>query len=377
MPISPYIGLASTLLGGGLNALSTASSNRQSFKYSKKLAEFQNDLQLQNWNLENQYNLPVNQLQRLKSAGINPALAYSNGNLQNTASDLQAPSISQFNNKPIDMSFLGNAINQSLQLQSQLRLQGAQTKELETRSDENEAKIVETLTRSGMNEKQALYIAQLQSESEQKIKNMEQEFINLKQTLDNLKSQKRLTDYQANIASVNLANMQELINYEKDYKLWSINNLKQNMTESQSRIAYNYASVGLINQQIKGQYFQNRILAWESSDTALTLKYNIDKMNFLKTAGETKIVWKECKYYTEKLEKELEHINSLIGLNKQQTKAVWPKMFSNFLIGIGNIGVAAGLLRFGTAAASSTPFIAIPSLIPGGVTRPLQSNNIY
>ena len=40
-----------------------------------KMAKYQNELAVQNWNMQNEYNTPAAQAARLKAAGINPYLA--------------------------------------------------------------------------------------------------------------------------------------------------------------------------------------------------------------------------------------------------------------------------------------------------------------
>ncbi len=68
---------AGSLIDFGLGAASSALSN----KNSKSLMRYQNNLNIQNWKMQNEYNLPKNQMQRYLDAGLNPNLVY--GNLQN------------------------------------------------------------------------------------------------------------------------------------------------------------------------------------------------------------------------------------------------------------------------------------------------------
>lgn len=79
---------AGSLIDFGLGAASSALSN----KNSKSLMRYQNNLNIQNWKMQNEYNLPKNQMQRYLDAGLNPNLVY--GNLQNTADSLSSPSAS-------------------------------------------------------------------------------------------------------------------------------------------------------------------------------------------------------------------------------------------------------------------------------------------
>ena len=79
---------ASAILDFGLGVASSGISNSQ----SKSLMRYQNNLNIQNWKMQNEYNLPKNQMQRYLDAGLNPNLVY--GNLQNSADSLSSPSAS-------------------------------------------------------------------------------------------------------------------------------------------------------------------------------------------------------------------------------------------------------------------------------------------
>lgn len=53
--------------------------NQKNRDFNRQMAEMSNKWSLDQWNRENQYNLPANQIARLKQAGLNPDLAYSGG----------------------------------------------------------------------------------------------------------------------------------------------------------------------------------------------------------------------------------------------------------------------------------------------------------
>ncbi len=96
----------------GAAAIQTAGSILNStFGYYKtrELAKYQNDMNRENWELQNEYNLPVNQVKRLEDAGINPVLAYQNSADASNASPMQPAQVG----KPfsLDMSVIGNALN--------------------------------------------------------------------------------------------------------------------------------------------------------------------------------------------------------------------------------------------------------------------------
>ena len=64
---------------------------------SKKLMQKQFDLNKRMWQLNNEYNLPTNQMKRLQDAGLNPHLVYGNGGASATASLGSATSQGHFN----------------------------------------------------------------------------------------------------------------------------------------------------------------------------------------------------------------------------------------------------------------------------------------
>lgn len=84
--IVPFSNIATALIGAGASLLGSAisgafnlGSNNKSFKQSKELMQLQNSMNLENWNRNNAYNSPSEQIKRLRSAGINPDLFYGNG----------------------------------------------------------------------------------------------------------------------------------------------------------------------------------------------------------------------------------------------------------------------------------------------------------
>lgn len=56
------------------------------YEHTKELAKWQNDMNVQNWRMQNEYNLPENQIKRLEAAGLNPNLMYGQGNPGNAGS---------------------------------------------------------------------------------------------------------------------------------------------------------------------------------------------------------------------------------------------------------------------------------------------------
>lgn len=82
-------GEISGLLSSVGNWIVGSQESRKSRKHEKKMAQYAFNKNLEMWNLENQYNAPINQVQRLIDAGLNPALMYQQGNTGNAGSGPQ------------------------------------------------------------------------------------------------------------------------------------------------------------------------------------------------------------------------------------------------------------------------------------------------
>lgn len=78
-PIVPIITGATSLLGGLLNSGSQKSANEQEREFTEQMYQKQRDDNRVNWNMQNEYNDPKNQMARLTAAGLNPNLVYGNG----------------------------------------------------------------------------------------------------------------------------------------------------------------------------------------------------------------------------------------------------------------------------------------------------------
>lgn len=84
--IIPAVLGAAGSVGGSLldRATSAANIDRQG-SYDRSLAEYTFGKNLEMWNMQNAYNSPQQQMQRLKEAGLNPNLVYGNGAVGNAA----------------------------------------------------------------------------------------------------------------------------------------------------------------------------------------------------------------------------------------------------------------------------------------------------
>lgn len=90
--ISGGIGAAGSIIGGLINSGSQSENNQKQLDFAQKMYDQQKTDSLDMWNKQNAYNSPQSQMDRLKSAGLNPNLVYGNGSAVNTASPVSVPS---------------------------------------------------------------------------------------------------------------------------------------------------------------------------------------------------------------------------------------------------------------------------------------------
>ena len=99
MPLLPtttaaLIGAGANIIGGGLSAWQSRrnvkDTNRANvrqaniaYERNKELAQYTFDKNLEMWKMQNQYNAPGAQMQRLQEAGLNPHLMYGKGTVGN------------------------------------------------------------------------------------------------------------------------------------------------------------------------------------------------------------------------------------------------------------------------------------------------------
>ena len=119
--VSGAFGIGSALIGNN----SQKSANETNLKiaqmnneWSEKMMEKQHLYDLEMWNMNNEYNDPSNQVERLTKAGINPAFALSNhsAGIASGGSSVGLPSPSSASVQPLRYEGFANAINNSIQM---------------------------------------------------------------------------------------------------------------------------------------------------------------------------------------------------------------------------------------------------------------------
>lgn len=117
---------SAALISGGFGLVGGLISHgdvKEQYKYNKKLQDNAFAHNVEMWNMQNAYNTPSAQMERLQAAGLNPNLVYGNGGATNTASDYpkyqagEAPQVANIRNASRQLALQGfqTALNAKLQ----------------------------------------------------------------------------------------------------------------------------------------------------------------------------------------------------------------------------------------------------------------------
>lgn len=147
MPFPIAIPIA-TLLGG---LLTSVVGNIVSGSMSKDAAAYQAKLNQQGIDTANRYNLPINQMSRLRDAGLNPNLVYGNGTVAGLTSEGHAQTNQGLKSMPFDLG-----INDAVDAYMQNKQLDQQISESQSRQALMGQQIQESLAKEMMYTKQAL-----------------------------------------------------------------------------------------------------------------------------------------------------------------------------------------------------------------------------
>lgn len=192
-------GIAS-LIGSGISALGGLVGSNVSYNTSKKLLDRQNqynrdmadlayERDLDMWNRQNAYNSPVEQISRLKEAGLNPVLMYGSGssatgNASNAPSYNAPTSDIQHYNGDFGISQAANAvsngINSYISTQRQLaEIRATDAATSKTNADTN-LSLLRAIGQQRANAKSDIELRYLDDIERQTLENLEQTNINLR-----------------------------------------------------------------------------------------------------------------------------------------------------------------------------------------------------
>lgn len=124
IPLIPLIGAGASLAGSIYNTASQSSANRDQLEWSREQFAKQREYALADWEMQNQYNSPAEQMKRLKAAGLNPNLVYGNG-ATTTANPVRSTESQAY--RPTAPQVETGGITQALMSMYDIQLKQAQT----------------------------------------------------------------------------------------------------------------------------------------------------------------------------------------------------------------------------------------------------------
>lgn len=109
--------------------IGAAAGNRFARKWAEKQAKIVRQQNLDDWNMQNEYNSPTSQMARLREAGLNPNLVYGKG-ADNTAQAVAGQQAPSYQRDQPDYKSLGS----SLFVHADLAMKAAQTDNLKVQN---------------------------------------------------------------------------------------------------------------------------------------------------------------------------------------------------------------------------------------------------
>lgn len=149
MPLPLLLGAGLLAAGGAvasgaIGALSQASANDTNIQLQREAFDENERM----WHLQNEYNSPVAQMQRLQEAGLNPNLVYGSGSVAGNQSgsvpQMQAAHVSPVTNG----NFMADALSKALFTQAQLESVQEQTELSRTQQSVQQQQVLESAART-------------------------------------------------------------------------------------------------------------------------------------------------------------------------------------------------------------------------------------
>ena len=102
------------LLGTGATAYAQGRMNKKTRQWNEKMYSLQRSHNLQDWATQNEYNSPKMQIQRMREAGLNPALMYKGGSGDVTAGPIRSADAPSWSPQAPRFDNLGNIASNGL-----------------------------------------------------------------------------------------------------------------------------------------------------------------------------------------------------------------------------------------------------------------------
>lgn len=224
--VAPIAGqVVGGLLGMGTNAMNNSAN--------KELMKYQYDLALEQWNRENEYNKPINQMSRLQEAGLNPNLVYGDGTVANTAASSpqpKAPRLEAYTNfGDLGVSAAINALQNAQRIDKENKVADSQIASNNAIANNQNAQALNHLDTHDVNGNEIVK----QSMRDKILRDNEKSFIDLSKSVQDLEYSRKQLDAADEIISLNISNL------KKQGKNLDANTVSalQSVNESKVRVA--------------------------------------------------------------------------------------------------------------------------------------------
>ena len=312
--LTGFGGLASAagnVLSAGISAIAQHYENKATRAHNLKLAQLQNQWNIEQWERNNDYNSPENQVARLKAAGLNPDLLYGGG-IENTSTS--SPQMtSGAPRTPTDWSSLANINPVGSYLDAQLKQAqidniNAETKKTgaETSILTDEAAFTKALKEGELKLQdmeiklgnKSLQLSDQQiKESQQRLMNMQGELQQINAQIqrwrDQTDNERKRIDIEKSVSKAQIKELASSANL-KDEQAFSISQqleplirqIEAQTNEADSRISVNDATtIRLGNEDVK-MFFENNVLKMRyevltGNGEGIPLKSISDLCNFI------------------------------------------------------------------------------------------------
>lgn len=141
-----YIQAISGLIQAFINRNESKKSAKRNMNNAMAIAEHEFNLNRQMWELQNQYNTPGSQMQRLSQAGLNPNLVYGSGNVSGNQSG--APP--SYRGRTVDMSYTPLQIPDVIGMYQNFAMRQAQINNVKAATNATQVKTTNEALRSGL-----------------------------------------------------------------------------------------------------------------------------------------------------------------------------------------------------------------------------------
>lgn len=141
--IAPVIVAAGiTAASQGAQAFAQGKMNKKTREWNEKMYATQRADALADWNMQNAYNSPEQQMQRLKDAGLNPNLVYGDGNAGATSnSQVRQSDTGNWNPSTPDYGSIATAGIQGMMSYVDMKAKSAQTDNIKVQTQQVEEQI--------------------------------------------------------------------------------------------------------------------------------------------------------------------------------------------------------------------------------------------